>query len=114
MEIELVSLKYVGGKTHSSEPWNRKKFVFKKENDYICEIPHQLAKELCSDRGAGQYIPVRTVIEKAISFDGTSDVVDLKNKEKNPLLCDKCDFVSKSDYGLLIHKRKHFKKEKIK
>ena len=42
----MVALKYKGGRTLVKEYFNRVAYVFKKENDYVCEVPEEVAKKL--------------------------------------------------------------------
>ena len=59
MKIEKVLLHYKGGRTQATPSYNRKKYVFNKSNDYIAEVPMDLAKQLLL---TGEYIPVNKII----------------------------------------------------
>ena len=98
----MISIKYVGGRPNSKEVWNRKSYVFNESNDFTCEVPRELEQWL-AHYAVGQYQvqQTKTVIKEVI-----------KEVEKKPSLkCDKCDFVGKTEHGLIIHKSSRHKKE---
>lgn len=68
--------------------FQRKSYVWRKETSFTCDIPQGLAKQLLQ---TGQFEPVNMVIVK--------DGQDLK--------CGVCGFEAKSDFGLMVHKKKH-------
>jgi len=97
-----VLLRYIGGRQNSNEVWDRKKYSFNKENDFTCEVPQKLANWIFQyAQGQYQVIPTK-IIEKEV----------IKEVERS-LKCSECDFVAKSEQGLLVHSKKH-KKEVAK
>jgi hypothetical protein len=89
----MVLLKYIGGRTLAKEHYERKSFVFKKENNYECEVPEGLANFLVTTK---TYVPIsREIIKEVIK------------EIPNPLLCPVCGFKAKTETGLLIHSKKH-------
>ena len=59
--------------------YNRKRYIFNRANDFIAEVPAELAKELLV---TGQYLPAAKSTSKentSIEFNGGGDVVDLNN-----------------------------------
>lgn len=98
MEIEMVKLRYKGGRTLVNAAYNRKYYPFNKNNDYVNEIPLGLAKQLLL---TGEYIPAKE--EKPIVKE---DVVIDK------LVCIVCGFKAKSEFGMIVHSRKHIEEEK--
>ena len=100
--MNLISIKYVGGRPNSKETWNRKSYFFNKDNDFISEVPRELEQWLAQNaRGQYQVQQGKTIIKEVI-----------KEVEIKPYLkCDKCDFEAKTEHGLVIHKTiKHSKK----
>jgi len=94
--METVRLKYTAGRTMVKIPYNRKPFIFKKETGYIAEVPLGLANLLLP---TGQFTAVS---EKPKEIP----------KPVDKTLCEICGFKAKSEYGILVHKRKHKKEEK--
>ena len=100
--MDLISLKYIGGRPNSREIWDRKRYVFNKENDFTCDCPQKLINWL-AQYAQGQY---QVLQNKVVIKDVIREV------EVAPSLkCDKCDFVGKSEHGLFIHKTSKHKKE---
>ena len=92
--MNMVLLKYVGGRPNSNEVWDRKRYFFNKENDYACEVPQKLVNWLAQyARGQYEVVPTRTIIKEV--------------EVKPNVNCDKCDFIAKTEQGLIVHKKKH-------
>ena len=93
----LVRLKYKGGRTFSKQYWNRQPYIFKKETDFICDVPQELANFL-AQAVPGQYfsVPAEEILKKVIV-----------EKETDKLVCEVCGFKAKSEFGLTVHSRKH-------
>ena len=94
-------IKFVGGRPSSNEIWDRKRYSFNKENDFTCEVPQKLANWLMQ-YATGQYevVPTKTIIKEVIK----------EVEVERSLKCDKCDFIAKSEQGLIVHHKKHSKK----
>ena len=94
-------IKYVGGRPNSKEVWDRKRYIFSKDNEFTCEVPQKLVEWLAGNApGQYQVVPTKTIIKEVI-----------REVERKPdLKCDKCDFIAKTEQGLLVHKSKHYKK----
>jgi len=97
--MQMVSLKFVGGRPSANEVWDRKRYSFNEKNDFICDVPQKLANWLMQ-YAQGQYQVVPTKIKEVI--------VEV---EKKPDLKCECGFVAKSEFGLQTHKRSHKKEE---
>lgn len=93
-----IQLKYKGGRSLMKVMYERKPYVFKKDNDFTCDCPQRVVDWLAQNAsGQFQVQPTKTVIKEVI-----------KEVEKPKVLkCEECDFVAKSEHGLLIHSRKH-------
>src|SRR3990167_5869436 len=99
--MELIELKYVGGRPNSKELWNRKRYIFSKDNDFTCEVPRELEQWLAQNaRGQYQVQQSKTIIKEVIK----------EVPVEKSLKCDKCGFTAKTEQGLLVHKAKHSKK----
>lgn len=97
---ELIDLKYVAGRPNSKEIWNRKRYIFNKENDFTCEVPRELEQWLAQNaKGQYQVQQNKTVIKEVI----------VEVERKPVLKCDKCDYTAKTEHGLTIHQHSHKK-----
>ena len=106
--MEMIVLRYNGGRSMMKAVYNRKRYIFNKANDFIAEVPAELAKELLV---TGQYLPAAKSTPKentSIEFNGVGDVVDLNND----FTCGICGFKAKSEQGSLVHKAKHTREGK--
>ncbi len=83
---------YKGGRTWYEVVLNRKSYIFTKENNRTLDISDQaVINYIFSLPNRGEF----------------SVLVEEKPQEKNPLICEVCGFIGKSDFGILAHKRKH-------
>jgi hypothetical protein len=98
--MEMITLRYNGGRSLVKSYYNRKQYVFSKANDFIAEVPIELAKRLLMTR---QYLPVAKSAPQESKFDGVGNMVNLNDN----LTCDICGFKAKSVQGLLVHQGKH-------
>ena len=93
-----IQLKYKGGRSLMKVMYERKPYVFKKDNDFTCECPQRVIDWLAQNAtGQFQVQPTKTVIK------------EVEVEKPKTLKCDECEFTAKSEYGLLVHKRKHRK-----
>lgn len=113
--MEEIRLRYTGGKSISKLYYNRVRYVFNKENNFITEVPlgaWYFVKQ------TNEFIPAPIEEKPNIDFSGTSDVVETtaeKPKEKSDkVICDICGFKARSPYGLIVHSRKHLRKKEGK
>ena len=53
-------LKYIGKRPFISHSYGHKRYVFSKENNFICEVPFETMKQLFT---RGEYIPAEAVAE---------------------------------------------------
>ena len=103
-------LKYTGGRSTNKVSFQRKLYIFNQVSGYICDVPDRLARLLIPN---GSFIPVdnqpvKTIEKKEVESDGGSS----KQENINPLQCNVCGFVAKSEFGLLVHKKRHSREEK--
>lgn len=97
----MVSLKYVGSRSFNKVMYQRKPYIFKRDDDFTCECPQKLVEWLAQNApGQYQVNSTKTVIKEILV------------EKKKTLICDECGFTAKSDYGLLVHSRKHQKEGK--
>ena len=92
MEVlaNLVNLKYTGGRSLTKNYWNRKAYVFKKENDWTLSVPQAMANFLLP---IGEYTVAPIVVEKK------SDIL--------LYACDICGFSTVSKTNLKVHQNTH-------
>lgn len=96
-------LKYIGGRSTNKVSFQRKLYVFNLVNGYICDVPDKLARLLVPN---GNFIPTDTKPEVK-----TEPIVVEIKENINPLQCE-CGFVAKSEFGLLVHKKRHSREGK--
>ena len=99
--MEMIRLKYIGGKSISKLYFNRIRYIFNKENDFTAEVPlgaWYFVKQ------TNEFIPAPAAEAK------TPPSVTIGVLDK--VICDICGFKAKSMYGLVVHSRKHQKKKK--
>ena len=103
--MEKILLKYVGSRSFTKVMYQRLPYIFKKDNDFSCEVPQDLVDWLAQNAG-GQYrvVPTKTVIKEVIK--------EVEVEKKLMLECDKCGFIAKTEQGLAVHKKKHERKGK--
>ena len=105
--MDMISLRYTGGKSIAKLYFNRVRYVFNKENNFTTEVPDKIAWD------KNTFAPA--LIEKAstsIPFDGDSDTVELSpEKPIDETVCDVCGFKAKSKSGTMAHKRAKHKGE---
>lgn len=93
--MEMIRLLYKGGRTLKKIPFSRQAYIWKKETDYICDVPKEFARQLLQ---TGEFTPVAEVIEKEV-------IKEVLIQKK--LICEVCGFEAKTDQGLLVHSAKH-------
>ena len=100
--MDLILLEYTGGRPSSNEVWNRKRYVFNKENNFMCDVPRELEQWLAQNaQGQYQVVATKTIIKEVIK----------EVPVERSLKCGICDFIAKTEHGLVIHKTiKHSKK----
>ena len=110
--LEMLRLKYIGGKSLSKLYFNRKRYVFNRENDFTENVPRMLWNFV---KQTNEFIPA-PILEKSEMTMTT--VIHTKPEEPEPekksdkVICDICGFKARSPYGLVVHSRKHKKEEK--
>ena len=103
--MEMIRLKYTGGKSVAKLYFNRVRYVFNKENDFITDVPlgmWNLAKK------SNVFTPA-PVVEKSVDLsDGDAAKIpteETKPNKKSDTVCDVCGFKAKNKTGLIAHKR---------
>ena len=97
----LIPIKYIGGRTFKKVVFARKSYIFKKETNYVCNIPQEIADWLFIN-AIGEFTNI-----------ALAETPQEKPKEVNSLQCEVCGFIGKSEWGVLVHKgSKHKKEEK--
>ena len=104
--MEMITLRYNGGRSMMKAVYNRKRYIFNKANDFITEVPAELAKELFT---SGQYLPVNKVVE--VEKPVQVNIVEVEAVEKE-FICNICGYKAKSEQGSLVHKAKHTREGK--
>ena len=106
--LEMIRLKYIGGKAKSKLYFNRVRYVFNRENDFTESVPRMLWNFV---KQTNEFIPAPIAEEKKPSPE--PEEVKPKPKEKSDkVVCDICGFKARSPYGLVVHSRKHKKEVK--
>lgn len=96
-----MRIKYTGGRSWLKVTLNRESYIFTKENGRMLDITNQaVINHILSLPNRAEF----TVIETP----KTEVVVDVANKLK----CKVCEFIAKSEQGLLVHSAKHHKEDK--
>ena len=75
--MEMIKLKYTGGRTMVKEAYERKYYVFKKESEYTNSVPDELAKRLIL---TGLYTPVAEI--KEVIKEVIKEIIVEKKPEK--------------------------------
>jgi len=105
--MEMMRLRYIGRKSVSKLYFNRKRYVFNKENGFTENVP-RMAWNLVKQ--TNEFIPA-PVLEKSPEVPKPPEEVPVEKKVDNTV-CDICGFKAKSYTGLLAHKRmKHEQEE---
>ena len=100
-----MKIRYKGGKTWYKIALNRTPYIFSVENNRTLDI---------KDQAVINYIfSLPNNAEFEAVMEETKPAPIKQEPEKNKLQCDICDFIAKSDQGLLVHiATKHKKGEK--
>lgn len=96
----VIKIKYIGGRSTYEVSLNRKAYYFTKENGRVTDI---------QDKNIINYIfglPNRAEFEVVMPEKEIQEKLIEKN---NPLECEICGFIAKSEFGISVHKRKHLK-----
>lgn len=96
-----MKIKYVGGRSWLKVTLNRKSYIFTKENGRMLDITDQLViNHILSLPNRAEF----TVMETP----RTETPIVVTNKLK----CGLCEFIAKSEQGLLVHSARHRKEDK--
>lgn len=96
-----MKIQYTGGRSWLRVILNRKSYIFTKENGRTLDIPEQAAiNYILSLPNRAEFTVIDTPrVEAPISA-------------VNKLKCAVCEFIAKSEQGLLVHSAKHRKEDK--
>ena len=101
--MEMIRLKYVGGKSLSKLYYNRVRYIFNRENDFTTEVPIGAWNFV---KQTNEFVPA-PVAEKSVDLPDTATISteETKLKEKFDRVCDICGFKAKTVNGKNTHKR---------
>ena len=102
--MDMIRLKYIGGKSLSKLYYNRVRYIFNRENDFTTEVPVGAWNFV---KQTNEFIPAPIAEKSAEVSDDAPITTTEKPKEKSDRICDVCGFKAKSKAGLLAHSRKH-------
>ena len=88
-------IRYKGGRSQIKIAFSRVYYHFTQENGFVSDVPEGLANNLVKTGKFTVYIKPKEEI-----------------KVVNKLLCPHCNFVAKSEQGLIVHSKKHERKGK--
>ena len=103
--MEMIRLKYTGGKSVAKLYFNRVRYIFNKENNFITDVPigmWNLAKK------SNVFTPA-PIEEKSVETSDDAPTIETttaeKPNKKSGWICDVCGFKAKSKSGAMAHKR---------
>ena len=103
--MDKMRLRYTGGKSVSKIYFNRIRYIFNKENNFIADVPvgaWTFVKE------TNEFIPA-PIEEKSVEISDDAPTVETataeKPNKKSGWICDVCGFKAKSKSGAMAHKR---------
>ena len=108
--MEMLRLKYIGGKSVSKLYYQRVRYVFNKANNFIADVPSGAWNFV---KGTNEFIPAPIAQPVALEPDVVEDP-PIAPVDPDEHICDVCGFKAKSALGLLSHKRSHKKEEEEK
>lgn len=100
-------VRYKGGRSTNKVGFERKNYIFNQANNFICDVPDRLASILLI---GGQF--TATDQKPAVIEEKPVEVKEEVKENINPLECEQCGFVAKSEFGLHVHKQKHLREAK--
>lgn len=105
--MRIIKLRYTGGKAVGKLYYNRTRYVFNKENNFITEVP----EEIFWDKNFFMPAPVEKV-KQEIKQEIVEEAQEPVREEKYDTKCSICGFKAKSPFGLKVHVKKHTRREK--
>ena len=108
--LEMLRLRYIGGKAKSKLYFNRVRYIFNRENDFTENVPRMLWNFV---KQTNEFIPAPV---KEYPPDSAAQATFVKEpepeKKSDKVICDICGFKARSPYGLRVHSRKHTREAK--
>ncbi len=96
--MDMIRLRYTGGKSVNKLYFNRVRYVFNKDNNFTTDVPMGMWRLI---KQTNRYFPM--IVEKAEAVAETVEIP--KEKPKDETICEVCGFKAKTRSGLLAHKR---------